>query len=89
MKKTLERQPGARVDTRHPVDFQFDGKRYQGFAGDSLASVLLANGVAVVGRSFKLHRPRGVVGAGEEEPNALVQLESAALTEPNLSLIHI
>jgi len=83
MKKTLERQPGARVDTSQPVDFQFDGKRYQGFAGDSLASALLANGVAVVGRSFKLHRPRGVVGAGEEEPNALVQLESAALTEPN------
>ena len=90
MKKTAQRLPGAKVDTSQPVTFTFEGQDYQGFAGDSLASALLANGVSVVGRSFKVHRPRGVFGSGKEETNALVQLESRAFTEPNmLSLIHI
>ncbi|MGY8997749.1 MAG: 2Fe-2S iron-sulfur cluster-binding protein, partial [Alphaproteobacteria bacterium] len=57
--------------------------RYQGNAGDTLASALLANGVRLVGRSFKYHRPRGIVGSGAEEPNALIQLGEGALTEPN------
>lgn len=83
MKKTMQRLPHARVDTEQPLTFTFDGKPYRGYAGDSLASALLANGVSIVGRSFKLHRPRGVFGAGKEEPNALVQLESGAYTEPN------
>ena len=98
MKKTAQRLPGAKVDTSQPVTFTFEGQDYQGFAGDSLASALLANGVSVVGRSFKVHRPRSVFGSGKEETNALVQLESRAFTEPNmratlvplyLSLIHI
>jgi sarcosine oxidase subunit alpha len=83
MKKTGQRLPGARVDTGRRIAFNFDGKRYEGCAGDSLASALLANGAGVVGRSFKLHRPRGVFAAGKEETNALVQLESGPYTEPN------
>src|SRR3546814_1455148 len=55
-----------------------------GYAGDTLASALLANGVHLIGRSFKYHRPRGIFGAGVEEPNALVQLGSEARTEPNV-----
>ena len=58
--------------------------RYEGYAGDTLASALLANGVHLVGRSFKYHRPRGIVGAGVDEPNALVQLARGARTEPNV-----
>lgn len=65
---------GGRLDRGNPVTFTFDGKSYQGFAGDSLASALLANGVMLFGRSFKYHRPRGVLAAGSEEPNALVSV---------------
>ena len=75
---------GHRVDTDQAVQFTFDGKTYQGFKGDTLASALLANGVRIVGRSFKLHRPRGLMTAGNEEPNGLVQLEEGAFTEPNV-----
>jgi sarcosine oxidase subunit alpha len=63
---------GGRVDRRRAISFTFDGKSYQGFEGDTLASALLANGVHLVGRSFKYHRPRGIVTAGSDEPNALV-----------------
>ncbi|SDL53251.1 sarcosine oxidase subunit alpha [Paracoccus chinensis] len=67
------RVPGrGRVDASRPVGFTFDGRRYQGAAGDTVASALLANGVHLMGRSFKYHRPRGPVSAGSEEPNALV-----------------
>ena len=64
-------------------DFRFDGRDYQGYAGDTLASALLANGVRLFGRSFKYHRPRGVLSAGPEEPNALMELRSGARREPN------
>ena len=74
---------GGRIDRRRPLHFTFDGAGYVGYAGDTLASALLANGVHLVGRSFKYHRPRGIFGAGSEEPNALVQLGSGGLTEPN------
>src|SRR5918995_815829 len=77
----LER--GGRVDRRRPLDFTFDGAAYQGYAGDTLASALLANGVHLVGRSFKYHRPRGIFAAGAEEPNALVQLGRGGHIEPN------
>jgi len=70
------------------MKFTFDGKSYDGFAGDTLASALLANGVSLVARSFKLHRPRGIVGAGAEEPNAIVQVGSGASTIPNLRATH-
>jgi sarcosine oxidase subunit alpha len=65
-------QGRGRVDHGRPVRFSFDGKSYQGLAGDTLASALLANGVHLMGRSFKYHRPRGVVSAGSDEPNALM-----------------
>jgi sarcosine oxidase subunit alpha len=72
---SLRTASGGRVDRTRPLSFTFDGQRYQGLAGDTLASALLANGVHLVGRSFKYHRPRGIVGAGAEEPNALVGLD--------------
>jgi sarcosine oxidase subunit alpha len=65
---------GGRVDRNRPVHFSFDGVRYQGFVGDTLGSALLANGVSLFGRSFKYHRPRGLLAAGSEEPNALVSV---------------
>ncbi len=70
----------GQIDRNKPVNFTFDGVSYQGFAGDTLASALLANGVVLMGRSFKYHRPRGVVTAGSEEPNALVTVGD----DPNL-----
>ncbi|MFL5146651.1 MAG: 2Fe-2S iron-sulfur cluster-binding protein, partial [Microvirga sp.] len=63
--------------------FSFDGRAMTGLAGDTLASALLANGVRLVGRSFKYHRPRGLLAAGPEEPNALVELGTGARREPN------
>ena len=74
---------GGRIDREHTLSFQFDGRRYHGYAGDTLASALLANGVHLAARSFKYHRPRGVLALGPEEPNALVQLDAGARTEPN------
>ena len=76
---------GGRIDRAQPLNFKFDGENYQGFAGDTLASALLANGVHLVGRSFKYHRPRGILSAGAEEPNALVTvIRDAARSTPNL-----
>jgi sarcosine oxidase subunit alpha len=78
-------EAGGSIDRSQPVKFQFNGKSYQGFAGDTLASALLANGVHLVGRSFKYHRPRGIFAAGVEEPNALVTVvRDAARTTPNV-----
>ncbi len=75
---------GGRIDRTRQLAFTFNGTAYRGHAGDTLASALLANGVTLVGRSFKYHRPRGIFTAGAEEPNALVQLESGARTVPNV-----
>jgi len=66
------------------ISFKFNGKKYFGYKGDTLASALLANGIHLVGRSFKYHRPRGFIGAGVDEPNAQVQLYSGARTDPNV-----
>jgi NADPH-dependent 2,4-dienoyl-CoA reductase/sulfur reductase-like enzyme len=71
------------VDRNAPLTFRFDGQFFSGFRGDTLASALLANGVRLVGRSFKYHRPRGLLTAGPEEPNGLVELRSGARREPN------
>jgi sarcosine oxidase subunit alpha len=65
---------GGRVDRSQPISFDFDGKRLEGLTGDTLASALLANGIHLVGRSFKYHRPRGIVTAGSDEPNALMRV---------------
>ncbi|MEC7646909.1 MAG: sarcosine oxidase subunit alpha family protein [Pseudomonadota bacterium] len=72
------------VDRETPVTFSFDGQRLDGFAGDTLASALLANGIHLVGRSFKYHRPRGILSAGSEEPNALVTVGEDGRATPNL-----
>ncbi len=74
---------GGRIDRSRPLNFTFDGRPYQGYHGDTLASALLANGIRVVGRSFKYHRPRGIHGAGSEDPSALVRLGKGAFAEPN------
>ncbi|MTJ04027.1 MAG: sarcosine oxidase subunit alpha family protein [Sediminimonas qiaohouensis] len=75
---------GGLVDREQAVRFSFDGHHYEGLAGDTLASALLANGVRLMGRSFKYHRPRGVLTAGSEEPNALVTLGQGGRQAPNL-----
>lgn len=80
---------GGLIDRNQPLRFRFNGQELQGYAGDSLASALIANGVHLVGRSFKYHRPRGIFSAGAEEPNALVQLETGARTEPNIRATQI
>jgi sarcosine oxidase subunit alpha len=77
------RVAGGLIDRTKPLRFTFDGRSYQGFAGDTLASALLANDVRLMARSFKYHRPRGVLTAGSEEPNALVTLHDGARTDPN------
>ena len=75
---------GGRVDRAKPLRFRFDGRAYQGLQGDTLASALLANGVRVFGRSFRFHRPRGLLAAGAEEPNAIMQLGRGAAGEANI-----
>ncbi len=75
---------GGLIDRNQTITFQFDGKCYQGYKGDTLASALLANGVHLVGRSMKLHRPRGVLSAGAEECNALMHIGEGGRSEPNV-----
>lgn len=72
------------IDRTQRVSFRFDGTTYRGFAGDTLASALLANDVRMVARSFKYHRPRGILTAGSEEPNALVTVGEGPATDPNV-----
>lgn len=79
----VNRISGGQIDRDTTHKFLFDGKSYTGHAGDTLASALLANGVRLMGRSFKYHRPRGPLSAGSEEPNALVELRGGARQEPN------
>ncbi|MGH3495833.1 MAG: 2Fe-2S iron-sulfur cluster-binding protein, partial [Sciscionella sp.] len=66
---------GGRIDRDRPLDFHFDGTGYTGYTGDTLASALLAGGVHRVSRGIRSQRPRGILSAGVEEPNALVQME--------------
>ena len=80
---------GGSIDRTRPLQFTFDGRRHRGYEGDTLASALLANGCRVVGRSFKYHRPRGIMSAGVEEPNALVRVGEGADAVPNLRATRI
>jgi len=80
---------GGRIDRNRRFSFSFDGEEMHGYAGDTLASALLANDVRLVGRSFKYHRPRGIFSAGAEEPNALVQLGEGAYSEPNMKATQV
>ncbi len=85
MSKNLRVKPSNYIDQTTKLSFKFNGYKYFGFKGDTLASALLANNVHLVGRSFKYHRPRGIMTDGSEEPNALVQLEiDPAITDPNV-----
>ncbi len=79
----------ARIDYDRPLSISFDGKSFPAFAGDTLASALLASGTRMLARSFKYGRPRGIIGAGPEEPNALVQLEQGPQTVPNLKATQV
>ena len=75
---------GGLINRERPISFNFDGQSYQGFAGDTLASALLANNVRLVARSLKYHRPRGIYTTGSAEPNALVTIGDGAQTDPNV-----
>ena len=78
------------IDQTNRISFKFDGKTYFGFKGDTLASALLSNGIHLVGRSFKYHRPRGIMSCGTEEPNAICQINGDTdLTEPNVRATEI
>ena len=77
------RLEGGLINRKNPWSFEFNGQSMQGFEGDTLASALLANDVRLVGRSFKYHRPRGMISAGSEEPNAIVELRTGSRKEPN------
>jgi sarcosine oxidase subunit alpha len=80
----LQAPLGQRLDRSQLLSFEFNGRRMTGLSGDTLASALLANGVALVGRSFKLHRPRGIFSCGIEEPSGLVDLSEGATRTPNV-----
>ena len=90
MSKNLRIKASRFIDETSRVSFKFNGKVYYGFKGDTLASALMANDVHLVGRSFKYHRPRGIMTAGSEEPNAIVQVNgNSAYTEPNVRATEI
>ena len=81
----LRTAQGGRIDRSQPLQFLYNGLPLSGFAGDTVASALLAHGKHLVARSFKYHRPRGIVTAGIEEPNALLTVGDGASTEPNIA----
>lgn len=90
MAKNLRTKGSKFIDETTRVCFKFNGTKYFGFKGDTLASALLANNIHLVGRSFKYHRPRGIMTAGSEEPNAIVQInDNTAFTEPNVRATEI
>ena len=85
MTQNLRVKSSEFIDETNRISFKYDGKTYYGFKGDTLASALLANNVHLIGRSFKYHRPRGIMTSGSEEPNAIVQLHNNSdRTEPNV-----
>ncbi|PVB63557.1 sarcosine oxidase subunit alpha family protein [Labrenzia sp. 011] len=84
MSQPFRTEKGGRIDRTAELTFTFDGEEMHGYAGDTLASALLANGVHLVGRSFKYHRPRGILTAGSEEPNALVGVYRNGDQTPNI-----
>ena len=90
MTKNLRVKTSKFIDETYKISFKFNGTTYYGYKGDTLASALLANDIHLVGRSFKYHRPRGIMTAGSEEPNAIVQLHNnTARTEPNVRATEI
>ena len=90
MSQTFRLNNSGLINRDKKLSFKFNGKTYYGFEGDTLASALIANGVHLVGRSFKYHRPRGIMSAGSEEPNAIVQVgNDERITEPNVRATEI
>jgi sarcosine oxidase, subunit alpha len=84
MRSTQRLAVGGRIDRSRRISFQFDGAMVEGLVGDTVASALLAAGIRLVGRSFRLHRPRGLLSSGLEEPNALVHVRIGTYEEPNV-----
>jgi len=80
---------GGKINRDSKISFIFNGKTYFGCKGDTLASALLANGVHLIGRSFKYHRPRGIIAAGVEDANGKVQLYKDDITEPNVNVTEV
>ena len=80
---------GGLIDRSKEISFIFNGKKYNGYKGDTLASALLANGVHLIGRSFKYHRPRGIIAAGVEDANGKIQLYKENITEPNVNVTEV
>ena len=80
---------GGRIDRKRPISFKFNNRPSSGFHGDTLASALLASNIRLVARSWKYHRPRGVIASGVEEPNALVQLFDGDRTIPNAKMTEV
>ena len=90
MTKNLRVKTSKFIDETYKISFKFNGKTFYGYKGDTLASALLSNDIHLVGRSFKYHRPRGIMTAGSEEPNAIIQLHSnSSRTEPNVRATEI
>jgi len=90
MSKKLRINTSKFIDQTNRISFIFNGKNYYGCKGDTLASALLANDIHLIGRSFKYHRPRGIMTAGSEEPNAIVQLhKDTSRTEPNVKATEV
>ena len=89
MKTNPNRIPNHPITSHKKINFTFDGKKYSAFVGDTLASALLSNNIRVVGRSFKYHRPRGILGIGVEEPNALMRIGTGSRVEPNIPATQI
>ena len=90
MSKNLRINNKQFVDETRKLSFIFNGKKLYGYKGDTLASALLSNDIHLVGRSFKYHRPRGIMSSGSEEPNAILQIgNDDALTEPNVRATEI
>ena len=92
MSNNFRLESGEGINQTEKISFKFNGKTLLGYKGDSLASALLANGIHLIGRSFKYHRPRGILGSGSEEPNALVQIikdKDKAKTDPNVRATQI
>ena len=80
---------GGKIDREVKISFIFNGKKYYGYKGDTLASALLANGIHLIGRSFKYHRPRGIIAAGVEDANGKVQLSRNNISEPNVNITEV
>ncbi len=89
MSQNFRLNTGGLINRDKPIEFKFNGKKYVGYEGDTLASALLANGIHLIGRSFKYHRPRGFFGAGVDEPNAKMQVEINGCSEPNINATEI